>query len=251
MTTITTEPKNYQKLNRYLDVIFMDRRFIEEKYLGYPWWKAGLLFGLIHAVANLLLSMNPAVCYLSAMDKVKDFEVTLPEAMASVKSLAWFNLLLAPFLYLLLFMVIAWLAWRISILLKGSGSFKGHFAATITVAYILLFGQLLTSLLAALTDLKHLVDLRDLTPGLGLGLFYYFSLERMGPFFWEVIRGFDLAGAVALFMGTRILRIMNNYKRSTSVVLMVLYYGLFLALRWVFEGPGHQFWLYFWTAKSI
>ncbi|HEX2954192.1 MAG TPA: hypothetical protein VHR47_09450 [Bacillota bacterium] len=251
MAKIVIQPNTAAKLGRFLDGVFADQKFIAERFDRYPWWKAGLLFGLVQAVLHLLLVQNPAVCYLLAMDKVKDFAYTLPETMASVRSLAWFNLLISPLVYLLLFAGIAWLTWRISVLFRGNGSFRGHFAGTVAVAYILLAGQLITSLLVALTDLKHLIDLRDLTPGLGLGLFYYFSLERMGPFFWEVVRGFDLAGVAALFIGGRILKTINNFKRSTGVVMIILYYSLFLALRWVYEGPGHQFWLYFWTAKSI
>lgn len=239
------------QMREFASLFLADDSVIADRFQELSWWKLALVLGFILAFVQLLLVQNPSVCYLKAVEQVKGIEVTLPEAMASVNAWSWYNLLIAPPLFLLLFSSLGWITQRVSRWFGGEGGFAEHFGAVITVAYLLTVGQIMGYLLVASADLKRLIDFRDLSPGLGIGIFPYFSLERMGPFFWEVVRGLDLFGIAAIMLSSRLLRAINGYRQSTAICLSILYYALFISFRWLFEGPGHQFWVYFWTAGSV
>jgi hypothetical protein len=211
------------------------------------WWYFTLLTGLMAATAHLILIRNFNICYLYAESQVSGFEVTLPEAMANVAAWGWFNLILTPLLRTLTLALASYLVYRISHGLKGDSSFQEHFGMVSLTAGILLLGQITGYLMVTIKDLNGLSDLRDLTPGVGLGLLPWLAVERIGVFAREVVRGFDLFGIWVVLLGTAMLRAINRFSRLKSFFLALLYYGSFLGLRWFFEGPGYQLWYYFWN----
>lgn len=215
-------------------------------------WRYGAAgIGFLAALAHLVLIYNPDVCYLYAQSQVRGFEVTLPEAMASVYSMGWLDLILIPLLLSLVLVMISFLIYRISRALKGNGSFHDHFGMITIAAALILLGQITGYIIVGSKDLKGLNDLRDLTPGVGLGLLPWLAVERIGLFYREIVRGFDLFGIWLILLATSMLRIINGFSRLKSFLLVFGYFGAYLVLRWVFEGPGYQLWHYFWTTGSI
>lgn len=242
-----TAPKQRFRISVLINALFGEAPAVKLLLNRVNWWYVGLLTGLAAAVAHLILIGNSNICYLYAESQVRGFEVTLPEAMANVSAWGWFNLILTPLFRTLTLALAGFLACRISRGLKGEGGFREHFGAVTLTAAILLLGQIAGYLAVTIKDLKGLSDLRDLTPGVGLGLLPWLAVERIGLFAREVTRGFDLFGIWALLLGTAMLRAINRFSRLKSFSLVLLYYGTFLGLRWLFEGPGYQLWYYFWN----
>lgn len=215
------------------------------------WWPVSLILGFITALIHLILIGNPGIGYLLARNQVRGFEVTLPEAMAAVETWGWFNLILYPLQLSVGLAATAWLMCRIMRFIKGTGHFRSYFGLVTGSVLIFTLGQFTGYLIVHAQDLKHLSDLRDLTPGVGLGLLPLFAVERTGPFWREVVRGFDLFGIWLILFMTGALKGLEGFSKVKSFGLVFWYYGLFIALRWLFEGPANRLWHYFWNYGTI
>ncbi len=244
-------PNRHFKLSDYSAFFFGEPQGVKTVLTGANWWAVSIVLGLITAIVHLKLIMNPSVCYLLAYDHVRGFEVTLPEAMASVKAWGWFNLILYPFQFTLVLAVIAWFLCRVMRRLKGAGDFQSYFGVVTGSALIISLGWFTGYLMVNTGDLKSLSDLRDLTPGVGLGLLPLLAVERIGPFWREVVRGFDLFGIWAVLFMAGIFEAREGFSKVKSFCLSGIYYSMFIAVRWVAEGPGNQLWHYFWNYGKL
>lgn len=242
---------HHNKLSDYIAFFLGEPQVVKAVLTGTNWWLVSLALGLITAIMHLILIGNPSICYLIAQDQVRGFEVTLPEAMASVKAWGWFNLILYPLQFTLVLAAIAWLVCRVMRRLKGAGDFRGYFGVVTIGALIITLGRLTGYLIVNVQDLKSLSDLRDLTPGVGLGLLPLLAIERIGPFWREVVRGFDLFGIWLVLFMTGIFWNWEGFSKVKSFGLVGIYYSLFMAFRWVIEGPGNQLWQYFWNYGKL
>lgn len=218
---------------------------------GTNWWLVCLILGFTSAVIHLIMTGNPSICYLLAESRIQGFEVTLPEAMAQVQAWGWFNLALYPLQYALGLAAIAWLFRRAGLGLKGAGDFGKYFGLVTGGALIISLGQFTGYLIVNAQDLKNLSDLRDLTPGVGLGLLPLLAIEQIGPFWREVVRGFDLFGIWAILFMAGTLKSFEGFSRIKSFWLGGLFYALFIACRWLLEGPVSRLWQYFWNYGKI
>ncbi len=214
------------------------------------WWQIGVATGLFQAVVHLILLTNPSICYLYAAGRVRGFEVTLPEAMASAGAWGWFGLLFTPFLLVSALAATAWFIGRIDQISGGSGNFKINLGMVTTVTVIITLGQITGLIIINAIHLKDLNDLRDLTPGVGLGLLPFFTVERIGPFFHEMVRGFDLFGIWTVLWGAALYQAIDHFSKVKSFMIAGIFYGIFIMLRWVAEGPGYWLWHYFWNAGN-
>lgn len=214
---------------------------------SWPW--IGWVLGLLFAVFHLILVQNPAVRYRMAIPKVKGLEVTLPEAMASVEAWGWFGLVLIPLLLfgviLLIASILRWVGKR-----DEKTALTPYLGIVVSMAAIFLLGQIIGYIIIRSGGLEGMMDLRDLSPGVGFGLLPFFAIERIGPFFKEVARGFDIFGLWIIIRGATLFRSVVNRTKLHSIIVVSMFYVLFLALRWFAEGPGYLAWHYFWTAGS-
>lgn len=239
------------KDNALLRLLFIDN--LDELYQTLTqssWWLTSLLIGFLFAFLRLLYLLNPSVRYGIAVHNVRGLEITLPEAMAVIEAWGWYGLIIIPLLLSGLFYLLA-------VIFKGisrricedipTGVFMGTILA---VAFIFWCGQVVGYLLVLTGGLESLMDLRDLTPGVGLGLLPFFSLERIGPFFKEMVRGFDLFGIWMILRGSKLYQSFHRVSKQQAMTSMVSLYATFLVLRWVLEGPGYQLWQFFWSAGS-
>lgn len=211
------------------------------------WLPVSIFLGTALAATRLILVNNPSICYLYAENQVNGFLVTLPEAMAAVIAWSWFNLLLSPLLLILILITSARLMWRISRWLRGAGSFNHYFGMVTGCALLLIAGQIAGYIIVNAQDLKNLNDLRDLTPGVGLGLLPLFTPERIGLFYHEIVRGFDLFGIWVIKLLAAMFQAVEDFGKGKSLLLAVGYYCAFIAVRWALEGYGSQLWRYFWN----
>lgn len=244
---VTVEKKSHSVLNAYFAFFLGEPQVVQTVLTGTNWWLASFALGFIAAIAHLILINNPSICYLFAEPQVRGFEVTLPEAMASVKAWAWFNLILYPFQFTLVLAVIAWVVGRVMRRCKGAGDFRSYFGVVTGCALIIILGRLIGYLMVNAQDLKNISDLRDLTPGVGLGLLPLLAVERVGLFWREVVRGFDLFGIWAVLFMAGIFAGWEGFSRVKAFWLAGIYYSLFIVVRWAVEGPGNQLWQYFWN----
>jgi hypothetical protein len=236
---------------QYMAFLGGEPQAVKQVLSGTNWRLISLGLGLAIAVVHRILIGNPSVCYLFAKDQVRGFEVTLPEAMASVNAWGWFNLIIYPFQYTMVLAIIAWLIYRISHGLKGTGDYRLYFGLVTGSALILAMGQWTGYLIVNAQDLKRLSDLRDLTPGVGLGLLPLLSLERIGPLWREVVRGFDLFGLGLILFMAGIFTGLEGFGKIKSYWLAGMLYCSFLGFRWLIEGPGIWLWNYFWNYGKI
>lgn len=237
----------WSKLSDYINFLFSEQQSVKTVLTGTNWWLFSLGLGLATAVINLILIGNPSICYLMALDQVRGFEVTLPEAMASVQAWGWYNLILYPLQFTLVMAAIAWMIRQVMRGLKGTGDFRGYFGLVTAGVLIITLGRVTGYLIVNVQDLRRLSDLRDLTPGVGLGLLPLLAIERIGPFWREVVRGFDLFGIWLVLFMAGVFSSWEGFEKVKSFWLAGIYYSLFMGLRWVLEGPGNQLWHYFWN----
>lgn len=215
------------------------------------WWYVAACLGFLVAVAHLILINNLELCYQYAQSQAQGFEVTLPEAIAAVEARGWFNLILSPLLFIIAFMISGGLVYRITRLLKGSGSFNDYFGMITMATSVLIMGQFIGYIMIGAWRINELTDLCDLTPGVGLGLLSMFTVERVGIFIRELVRGFDLFGIWLVLLGAAFFKTYCGFSRLKSFCLAFLYYGGFLVLRWFFEGPGYQLLIYLQNPGNI
>jgi hypothetical protein len=215
------------------------------------WCLIGLAIGLVSAIVHLILITNPGICYLYANDQVKGFEITLPEVMAAVRAWGWLNLFFTPLILISIAAAAAWLINRIGRLMGNPGNFRIYLGMLIVAVMIISLGQITGYLMINAWSLKNLNDLRDLTPGVGLGLLPFFTGERIGPFWREVVRGVDLFGIWTVLLNVKLFRVCHHFSKMKSFWLASIFYSLFIALRWAMEGPGYQIWHYFWNAGNF
>jgi hypothetical protein len=239
------------KITGFIALIVGEPRELELILTKVNWWLVGLTVGFVLAIVHLILITNPSICYLYAKDQVRGFEVTLPEAMASVKAWGWFNLFLTPVILVSVLAAAAWLIKRIGRLMGNPGGFRICLGMITVATMIVCLGRLTGYLMINAWNLKSLNDLRDLTPGVGLGLLPFFTEERVGPFWREVVRGFDLFGIWTVLVGVMIFRVYHHFRKMKSFLLAGIYYSVFIGLRWAMEGPVYQFWHYFWHAGNF
>ncbi len=211
------------------------------------WWLVSAILGLVIALTRLIHIGNSSVCYLFAQDQVNGLKVTLPEAIAAARARSWFNLFLEPLLLPLFLMVTAGIIRLVSRWLNGRGGFNLYFGIITSCTSLFIFGQIIGYIIVNAHDLKGISDLRDLTPGVGLGLLPLFKPERIGLFYHEVVRGFDLFGLWVVLLLTAMFHVMENFKKGKSLLLAGIYYSVFIAIRWMVEGFGNQLWYYFWN----
>ena len=223
------------------------QRFVEQVNV----WTGGLILGFMVAVTNLILIYFPSVRYLYASPQVNGFELTLPEAMASVEAWAWFKLIINPIVFVVMLTIAAYLISAFCRWFHGDGGVKRHLAFLLLSFSVLFLGRLVGYFIVMSVNTNGLMSIRDLSPGVGLGLLPFFTLERLGPFFWEAVRGFDLFGIWAIMIGSITIRIINNFSKVQSIIITVFFYSFFLLLQWVIEGPGQVFWRYFWTTGNF
>lgn len=205
------------------------------------WWYIAPFTGLIVAVSRLILIINPEICYLYAQNQVQGLDVTLPEAMAAEVAKSWINIIIYPICFTMLFAAMSSLILKVSQMLKGKGDFHHHFGMVNIAAAIWVLGQLVGYIFIRVPGVWGIVDLRDLTPGIGLGLLPWFSVEQIGSFAREMVRSFDLFGIWAVLLGTAMLNAVNGFGRLKTFCLVVGYYGIFIALRWFIEWAGYNF----------
>lgn len=215
------------------------------------WWYVAAWLGFLVAVAHLILINNLDICYQYARSQAQGFEVTLPEAMAAVCAWSWFNLILSPLLFSVAFIISGGLVYRIAWLLKGSGNLNDYFGMITIAASIFTLGQFIGYIIIGAWQINELTDLRDLTPGVGLGLLSMFTVERVGIFIRELVRGYDLFGIWLVLLGAAFFKTYCGFSRLKSFCLAFLYYGGFLVLRWFFEGPGYQLLIYLQNPGNI
>ena len=239
------------KLNNSIAFFFGEPHAARAILTGTNWWPVSLILGFITAVINLIMTWNPSICYLLAQARVRGFEVTLPEAMASVQAWGWFNLIVYPLQFTLGLAAIAWLMARVMRVVKGAGDFRSSFGLVTGCTLIFTLGQFAGYLIVSAQDLKHLSDLRDLTPGVGLGLLPLLAVERIGPFWREVVRGFDLFGIWMILFMTGMIKNLEGFNKIKSFWMAGLFYSLFIAFRWLYEGPASWLWHYFWNYGKI
>ncbi len=239
------------KVTGFIKFLFSEPRELRLYINRVNWWLAGLLIGLLLAVFHLILVFNPSVCYLYAKDHINGFETTLPEAMASVKAWAWFGMLSTPPVLVFMLAAVAWLMKRISPVTRHKGDFRVYLGILTTAAGIIALGQFTGYIMVGALSLKSITDIRDLTPGVGLGLLSFFTAERIGLFWREVIRGFDLFGIWVVWLSAAMFRVYYDFTKLKSLMLAGVYYGIFIVLRWVVEGPGYVLWRFFWNAGSV
>jgi hypothetical protein len=239
------------KLSGHIAFLLGEPKVVRAVVTGTNWWLFSLVLGFVTAIINLILARNPSICYLMAQDQVRGFEVTLPEAMASVQAWSWFNLILYPLQFTVVLAIIAWFICRVMRRVKGTGDFRGYFGVVAAGAFIITLGRVTGYLIVNVQDLKSLSDLRDLTPGVGLGLLPLLALERIGPFWREVVRGFDLFGIWVVLYMAGAFSSWEGFNKVKSFWLAGIYYSLFIGFRWVIEGPGNQLWHYFWNYGKL
>jgi hypothetical protein len=215
------------------------------------WWYIAAGIGLLEAIIHLVLVQNPDICYLYAQPLIKGFSVTLPEAVATVNCHSWLAIIWKPLWSTLLLGVIAYLIFQLSKFFNGIGSYHEHLGMVALNTIIILVGQITGYVMIGVNRFEGLSDLRDLTPGVGLGLLSWFTVERAGLFYREIVRGFDLFGIGAVLLGTSMLRMMNGFSRVQSFLLSLTYFAIYLALRWLWEDKGCQLWQYFWLSGRI
>ncbi|HEX3047392.1 MAG TPA: hypothetical protein VHY08_21755 [Bacillota bacterium] len=230
-------PKQELRTSDVINALFGEATALKLLLLQVNWWYVGLSTGLIAAVTHLILISNPNICYWYAKSQVRGLEMTLPEAMANVSAWGWFNLILTPLIRTLILALAGFLICRISQGTKRNDfhGFREHFGLVTLTATILLLGQITGYLMVGAQDLNALADLRDLTPGVGLGLLPWFAVERIGLFAREMVRSFDLFGIWAVLLGTSVFRAINGFSRLKSFTLVLIYYGIFLGLRWLIQ----------------
>lgn len=215
------------------------------------WWYVTAGIGLLEAVIHLILIQNLDICYLYAQPLIKGFSVTLPEAMITVTSSGWLGVILEPLWLTLVLGVIAYFVFWISKIFKGIGSFHAHLGMVAINAMIILLGQVTGYIIIGSIGFTGLNDLRDLTPGVGLGLLSWFTVERIGLFYREIVRGFDLFGIWLILSGTSLLQVIDGFSRLKSFIQTLGYFAIYLAIRWLLEGKGCQLWHYFWLSGRI
>ncbi len=215
------------------------------------WWYVTAGIGLLDAVIHLILIQNLDIRYLYAQPLIKGFSVTLPEAMITVTGSGWLGVILEPLWLTLVLEVIAYFVFRISKILKGIGSFHEHLGMVSIHAMIILLGQVTGYIIIGSIGFTGLDDLRDLTPGVGLGLLSWFTVERMGLFYREIVSGFDLFGIWLILSGTSLLQVIDGFNRLKSLIQTLGYFAIYLAFRWFLEGKGCQLWHYLWLSGRI
>lgn len=235
----------------YIAFLFGESPALQVILSGVNWLPVSIILGMIIALTRLILITNPSVCYLYAKDQVNGYEVTLPEAMATARAWSWFGLILTPLLITALLSIIAWLMRRINRWLGGKGSFHLYLGIITCCTSLFILGQIIGYIIVNTQDLKSLNDLRDLTPGVSLGLLPLLAAERIGRFFHEVVRGFDLFGIWVILFLAAMVQAIENFTKGKSLLMAVIYYGVFIAIRWVIEVPGSQLWYYFWNVRNF
>ncbi|MGE5530447.1 MAG: hypothetical protein ACM3X6_15070 [Patescibacteria group bacterium] len=214
--------------------------------IDWRWPALGL--GAADALYRLLLAYNPDACYLMAAVRARDLSRTLPEAMAAVRAWAWWGLILTPLCFLGVLTAASVLLARRGRPGSRVGDWNTHLGVLVIPAGIILAGRFASTLMVAAGGLRGVMRASDLSPGVGLALLARFAPERIGAFAWELLRGLDLSGLLAVAAGARLLASVKGWQKVRAFAVASAVYGAFLILRWLWEGPLSYWWRLFWTA---